>query len=285
MNNKNKGILCILLSAFFFALMSVFVKSAGDLPSIQKSFFRNIVACLFAFFLILKNKEEIRYKKEDLPLLALRSTLGTIGIFCNFYAVDHLVLSDASMLNKLSPFFVVLFSYLFLKEKATIYEFGCVCMAFIGSLFIIKPSLDFTSMLPSIIGLLGAIGAGSAYTCVRALSFRGVKGAKIVFFFSAFSSLVCLPYIVLNYHPMTMQQLLILLGAGLSAAGGQFSITAAYSYAPAKDISAFDYSQVIFSALFSYFLFHQLPDYKSFIGYFVIVTTGIVLFLHQRKEG
>ena len=51
MKNKTKGILFILLSALSFAVMNVFVKLAGDLPSVQKSFFRNLVAVVFACLL------------------------------------------------------------------------------------------------------------------------------------------------------------------------------------------------------------------------------------------
>ena len=56
MNTKYKGILCIINSALFFSLMNTFVRLSGDLPSIQKSFFRNFVAMLFAVVLLLKDK-------------------------------------------------------------------------------------------------------------------------------------------------------------------------------------------------------------------------------------
>ena len=69
MNNIRKGMMCIILAAFFFAAMNVFVKLAGDLPSIQKSFFRNLVAALFAFFILLKSKQGFTYKQKDLPML------------------------------------------------------------------------------------------------------------------------------------------------------------------------------------------------------------------------
>ena len=49
--------------------------------------------------------------------MLLRSVFGTLGILCNFYAVDHLVLSDASMLNKMSPFFVIFILIPDLKRK------------------------------------------------------------------------------------------------------------------------------------------------------------------------
>ena len=48
MSQKNKGIILIIMSAFFFALMNMMVRLAGDLPSIEKSFFRNFVAVFFA---------------------------------------------------------------------------------------------------------------------------------------------------------------------------------------------------------------------------------------------
>ena len=49
-----RGIACLVLSAFCFALMSMFVHLAGDLPSMQKSFFRNLVAALAAVVLLLR---------------------------------------------------------------------------------------------------------------------------------------------------------------------------------------------------------------------------------------
>lgn len=282
--NKNKGIQYIVLSAFCFALMNTFVKLSGDIPSIQKSFFRNLVALIFAFILLKKSNENIRFKKENLGYLVLRSTLGTIGILCNFYAIDHLNLSDASMLGKLSPFFTIIFSLIFLKEKIHFYQVVAIIIAFLGSLFIIKPSFSNPVLIPSIIGIIGAIGAGGAYTTVRFLGSRGEKGAMIVFFFSTFSCLVVLPWIVLNYHPMSMDQLLYLLCAGLAAAGGQFAITAAYTYAAAKDISVYDYSQVIFAAILGFILFNQIPDYLSFIGYVIIFSVSLFMYIKAHRE-
>ena len=97
-----KGIFFIILSSFCFAVMNLFVSMAGDVPAMQKSFFRNIVSALFAFLMIVKNGERpgIRDRK-NLPDYILRSLFGTLGIICNFYAVSHLNLADASMLTTL----------------------------------------------------------------------------------------------------------------------------------------------------------------------------------------
>ncbi|CCX73212.1 putative uncharacterized protein [Dorea sp. CAG:105] len=281
---RYKGIICIIMSAFCFALMSFFVRMAGDLPPIQKSFFRNFVAAIFAGIILMKNGVSFHCKKENLGYMLGRSICGTIGILCNFYAVDHLVLADASMLNKMSPFFAVIFSYFLLKEKITVPQGLFVIGAFVGSLFVIKPTFSNMDLLPSLIGLCGGIGAGAAYTMVRKLGERGEKGPFIVFFFSTFSCVVTLPWLLFDYHPMSLAQIGILLFAGLSAAGGQFSITAAYCYAPAREISVYDYSQIIFSAGLGFFFFEQIPDLLSWIGYAVICLMAVAMFLYNNRR-
>ena len=287
MNQRTKGIICIILSAFCFALMSCCVRLAGDLPSIQKSFFRNLVAALFALILLMKDiraGKDVSINRRQLPFLLLRSIFGTIGILCNFYAVDHLVLSDASMLNKMSPFFAILCSYFVLKETITPVQGGAVLFAFIGALFIIKPTLSNMDLFPSMIGLLGGLGAGTAYTMVRKLGQTGINKTVIVLFFSSFSCLVTLPFLIFDYHPMNGLQIAALIGAGLAAAGGQFSVTNAYCFAPAREISVYDYTQVIFSALLGFFLFGQVPDLLSLVGYVLICGTGIGMFLYNRRH-
>ena len=290
MNNRYKGIIYIILSAFCFAFMNMFVRLAGDLPSVQKSFFRNYVAAGFAFVILLKDRVPFRCKRENLIYLLLRAGFGTMGILCNFYAIDHLVLADASMLNKMSPFFAVLFSFLVLKEKVTAPQALIVAGAFAGSMFVVKPTFANMDLIPSIIGLLGGICAGAAYTMVRKLGENGEKGSFIVFFFSLFSCTVTLPWLIFDYHPMTAAQLAALLMAGFSAAGGQFSITAAYTCAPAREISVYDYSQIIFAALLGFAVFGQIPDVLSWLGYGIICTMAVIMFLyntrheHKKKE-
>ena len=283
MKSRYKGILYIIISAFCFALMNMFVRMAGDLPSVQKSFFRNFVAAIFACMILLKERVPFRCKKENMKYMLLRAVFGTLGILCNFYAVDHLVLADASMLNKMSPFFAVLFSFLNLKEKVTIPQALIVAGAFLGSMFVVKPTLTNMDLVPSVIGLLGGICAGAAYTMVRKLGEAGEKGPFIVFFFSAFSCTVTLPWLIFDYHPMTLMQIGILLLAGLSAAGGQFSITAAYCHAPAREISVYDYSQIIFSAALGFVVFGQIPDALSWLGYGIICTMAVLMFLYNLR--
>lgn len=281
--DKNKAIIYIIISAFCFAFMNLFVRLSGDLPSFQKSFFRNFVAMFFAAFVLIKNKQSFRWKKGNLKYLLLRAGIGTVGIVCNFYAIDHIPLSDASILNKMSPFFVIIFSFFILKERLTFFQGAAVLTAFIGTLFVIKPTFANISLLPSAIGLFGGMCAGFAYTMVRKLGTRKENGSLIVFFFSAFSCLSMLPFLIFDFHPMSWYQILMLLGAGLSASGGQFSITAAYCRAPAREISVYDYSQIIFATMLGLIFFGELPDIYSIIGYIVICAAAVAVFMYNNE--
>ncbi len=283
MTQKQKGILLITASSFFFALMNLFVRLSGDLPAIQKSFFRNFVALIFAAILLFQERPKLTFTPKSKRHLFLRALFGTVGILCNFYAVDHLVLADASMLNKMSPFCAVIFGAFLLKEKPNRFQSISILVAFIGVLFIVKPTGNW-DLIPAFIGLMGGICAGAAYTYVRSLGQQNIAGPFIVFFFSAFSCVVTLPYLLLQFHPMTGTQILYLLLAGLGAAGGQFTITAAYCYAPAREISVYDYFQIPFSALLGFLIFGQIPDWLSWVGYIIICSTAVAMFLHTTKK-
>ena len=286
MNNNNilKGILCIIIAGFGFALMSLFVKLSGDLPSMQKGFFRNIIAVFISSIPLIKHWKVINIPRNNTGWLVLisRSVFGTIGLVLNFYAISHISLADSSIIQKLSPFIIIILSYIFFKEEMTKFQVFAIIIAFIGITLIIKPSGNNIISMGALAALLGALCAGIAYTCVRYLGTHNISGEFIIFFFSSLSSLMLLPYLILDYRTMTYYQLLMLLLAGISATIGQYGVTFAYKFAAAKNISVFDYSQVLFSGVFGYMFFGEFPDFQSLIGYIIVISVGIVLVLRSK---
>ncbi|WP_164669439.1 DMT family transporter [Virgibacillus doumboii] len=281
MSDRNKGIVLLLVSALGFSLMGAFVKLSGDIPTAQKAFFRNIAAAIITLGFVLRHKERVFGKKEHQKLLIARSALGTVGIVLNFYAIDRLVLSDAEMLNKLSPFILIIFSAVFLKETARRFQVIAVLVAFIGALFIIQPEFS-VEIFPYIIGVLGAVFAAGAYTFLRVLGNKE-KHYTVVFYFSFFATVVLLPFTIVFYEPMSLEQWAFLILAGGCATVGQFGVTLAYKFAPANEISIFFYSTVVYSALLSIVLFGQIPTILSVIGYFIIFGASFYMFRKNNK--
>jgi len=290
MNQRTKGIIAILISAAGFALMNLFIPLSGALPTMQKAFFRNIVAFAIALVILLRQRRNAaspaipQNRGRAYLLLTLRATFGTIGIFCNYYALDHLLISDASVLNKLAPFATLIFSAVFLGERIKKEHLSMLVLAFIGVLFVTKPTLNNPQLAPYLIGTIGGIAAGAAYTCVRQLNRSRVQPAFIVMFFSGFSCLASIPQLILDFHPMTWMSLLMLIGAGIAAAIGQFGVTFAYKFAPAKEISIYDYATIIFTGTLGFTFLSQHPDLLSLLGYAIIFAAALLNFIYNRRQ-
>ena len=276
MKDQIKGIICIVIAAVGFSFMTFFVRLSGELPTMQKAFFRNAFALIIAVAALLIKKEKFAIKKEYGTDILFRCLFGTTGLIANFYAIDRLVLADSNMLNKLSPFFAILISIPLLKEKPSKRDIIATIIAFAGALFIIRPTPGNMELVPALIGLYGGFGAGTAYVFVRRATGKGAATPVIVICFSLFSCMLTLPFMISGYVHMSPVQLGTLIAAGMSAAAGQFAITTAYKYAPAKKLSVFDYLQVIFAALWGILFLHEVPTAFSIIGYVIIIGVAVL---------
>ena len=222
-------------------------------------------------------------KKETAGYILIRSVFGALGMICNFLAIENLNLSDAAILNKLSPLFGVLLCAVFIKEKLTKIDFLVLGVSFVGALLVVKPSFSFTSMY-SYVGVLGGFAVGVAYLGIRLCGLHGEKGTKIVFWFSAFTTAIFLPLFIIFYEPMDLFQVVMMCLAGVSASFAQICVTAAYSKVPTKEVSVFDYTQVIFTAILGFIFLSQLPDLLSVIGYVLIISSAVYKWYKIRKS-
>lgn len=284
MKDQLKGIICIIIAAAGFSLMAFFVRLSGDIPTMQKAFFRNAFALVIAAGTLIFRKERFVIRKEYGWDIFFRCLFGTTGLIANFYAIDRLALADANMLNKLSPFFAILISIPLLKEKPTKIDIVATVTAFIGALFIIRPTPGNMELGAALVGLYGGFGAGTAYVFVRRAGKKGASTPVIVTCFSLFSCILTLPFMILDYTPMSPKQLIILILAGLSAAVAQFAITTAYKFAPAKKLSVFDYVQVIFAAVWGILFFNEVPTLLSITGYVIIIGVAVVRWESARRQ-
>lgn len=282
-DQKSKGIALLISSAFFFALMSVFVRLSGDVPFYQKMVFRNGVSAAVAAIMLLKSGGSICVPKgAGLPLF-FRSACGFFSVMCNYYAIDHLVLANSNSLSKLSPFFAIAFAAFILGEKVTKGQLGAIALALVGSAFLVIPSLN-TLGLSAVIGLTGGILSGGAQCALRALKKHDISNSTVVFIFSGCSLILVLIPSLLTWHPMTGMQWFYLLCAGTSCALAQYSLTGAYRYAAPREISVYDFTQIIFSGIMGYLVFGQIPGLYSWCAYVFIIAASGLLYWNNKNN-
>ncbi len=279
MKNKTKAFLLMTLSALFFSLMGAMVKSLEDIPVIEKVFFRNSVSLIIAFVTLKKQGSKVFGSLKNQHLLILRSLLGLSGVVFNFYAISHLYLADSSIIMRIPPFFVIIFAFLFLKEKINKYQFPSLILAILGAMLVIKPqfSLEF---LPALSGFVGAIFAAAAYTTVRYLS-KYESPATIVFYFSFVSVVVSFPLMMLNFKSFSLIEGALLLGTGLAAGIAQICLTYAYKLEKAGVVSIYNYSGILFSIMLGFIFWGEIPDLYSILGALLIVLSSMIIFFKK----
>lgn len=276
--NVTRAVLLICLAGLSFSMVGVAVRLSGDVPLYEKVFFRSVFSLVATAAIAAKYRSNPFARSPRTPMLILRGVFGTTAMTFYFYAVEHLPLGDATILNKLSPFFVVLFAVLFLKERLSRYALPALVCALAGAIMVVKPRLD-VSVGPAAAGVLSAAASGAAYTVVRSL--RGKEPPfRIVFFFALVSSVAMVPPMLARYVAPSPRELLLLLGAGLFATTGQLALTLAYHQAQATKISIYNYAHVVFAFVLGFALWGEVPDLVGLCGAALIV--GAAFYNHRR---
>lgn len=282
-NNKNTAVIFMLLSSFSFSAMQIIVKILKDIPLMEKVFFRNFISLCLSFIIIRKNKLSFWGHRENRKYLFYRSVFGYAGVVLFFYATSKLLAADAAMLNKLSPIFVTILAYFLLKEKINKANIIALILSLSGAWLVIKPALN-SNLIPAAVGLFSAAISGAAYIYINII---GEKESiyTTVFFFSIFSTICSIPFMMFNFVIPKQSDLMLLLLLGALAALGQIALTYAYKSSEASDISIYDYSNIIFSTILGYFFLSEMPDLYSIIGGFLIIAASLIVFIYNKLKG
>ncbi len=271
----------MILGALFLSIVPVFVKlipSESGIPTTQKLFMRGAVATVV--LAIVLRARRISFRPGNPLLLGARSLFGIAGMLTFFLAVEGMPLAEAVTINKLSPFFVLILSWLFLGERLKKIQILAVFLGFAGVIVILRPgSIPLT--LPAGLAVLSALFAGSAYTTLRALR-KTDRPLLVVFWFSAAVTLFFLPSVILAGVMPDLKSLVFLLCIGISGTAGQLFMTKAYRCAPGGEVAIYGYLSVIFSMSFQILIFDSVPDSAVFIGAGLILIGG---WINYRSKG
>ena len=274
----------MLLSALSFSVMQVFVKlSSVEVGTFEQTFFRNLVSLIIAARMVRKEKVRIFEEvKQGRWALWGRSFFGFLGVVLFFYATSHARQADVAMLNRASPVFVTLFAGLFLKENITKVKIASTVLCLTGAYIAMQPSFD-SNPFPLLAALSAAVVAGIAYTMLSYCK-NFVRPSVIILHFSAFSTACSAVLMLPGFVIPSPAVFLMLVMIGVFAAGGQFLLTYAYQRAPASEVSIYQYSGVVFTAVLSYLVFDESLSPNSLLGGFLILAAIFWVFEYHRRH-
>ena len=277
-HDLRRGALFMVASAALFAAMGAGVKlAARELPNAMVVFFRNGVGLAVLLPLLLR-KGLRGLHTRDVPGHIVRGLSGLASMYCFFYAIAHLRLADAVLLNQSVPLFIPLVGSLWLGERFPVRLWGVIGLGFAGILLILKPGTGlFTSV--SLVGVSSAVLAAVAQVGIRRLT-RTEPVTRIVFYFGLIGSVVSAVPAALAWRDPSPALWGVLLTMGALATAGQLALTRAYGHAPAAQVGPFIYVGPVFAGLLDWWIWNTLPD-ALFVAGAVMVVAAATLMLRR----
>jgi drug/metabolite transporter (DMT)-like permease len=267
------------------AALTGLVKWCGeqDVPVMQIVFFRNAFAfvpiCLYMArttgFGVLKTQRPIAH--------ATRSAVGLIGMTSGFSAVQFLPLTDAAAFQFTSPIFMAALAAPILAEHVDRHRWAAVIVGFIGVLIIIRPIPGHMNLAGAALGVTGAVATAFAMITVRELG-RTEAGAAIVFYFTVagtLAGLASLPFGWASPEPLTLGFLVLI---GLFGGVAQLLMTEALRIAPVGLVAPFDYTQLVWAALFGFLVWGERPHLATLIGAVLVAASGAYIVVRETRR-
>jgi drug/metabolite transporter (DMT)-like permease len=269
-----RGAAFMVTSAFLFAAMGVAVKLASQqLGNSMVVFVRSGLGLLMLLPWLLRLGAKglaTRHLFEHL----VRGLAGLGAMYCFFYAIGHMRLADAVLLNYSLPLFAPFIESAWLGEPFPRRLWRGILIGFLGLLLILKPGLEIFDPV-ALVGLAAGMLAALAQVGVRRLT-TTEPVTRIVFYFGVVSTLGSSVPAALAWTTPRVSLWPTLLLLGLTATIAQLFMTRAYSHAPAAQVGPFIYSSVVFAGLFDWALFAKLPDALTLAGAVLVAVAGIV---------
>ena len=202
---------------------------------------------------------------------------------CFFAGLRYLPLAEGPAITFLAPLFIVVFSQPVLGERPTRARWIASITGFLGILVLLRPG---SAVLHPAVLLLIATAVCNAFYQLLTRKLPG-DSAHTTLFYSALVGAVgftlALPW-GFDGAALTWREGGLLLLLGPSAGLGHWLVISAFLIAPASLLTPFTYLQMIWATLFGYVIFGQLPDGWSAVGMAIIVGSGLLLALQERRR-
>lgn len=285
-DNSLVAIALITLSFFVFSVASAGAKMILPTYSVgQMMLIRSLVALvLLSPFIIREGMSAIRSMPRP-KLQILRAALSAIEVASFFWSVSYLPLADTVTIFLAGPLFVTLWSVLFLGERVGWRRWTAVIIGFAGVMIALRPSAALISA-PALIALGGTMLYAVGVLTTRTL--RGTAESWLTATQMIAAFVFGLIYIALapgGWKTPPIGDFAVLVFLGIPTAMGYLLINRALRRAPASIVAPYQYTLIIWAALFGYFLFGDVPPLTTGIGACIIVGAGLYIAFRERALG
>jgi len=282
------GATFMILSAFSFCLMTVFVKLSGEtLPTIQIVFIRGMFSLILTRVFIFR--ENIDPLGENKLLLITRGLTGTVALFLVYESIKRYPLAEATAIQYLFPIFTALAASLLIFEPISKKVFFAVIIGFLG-VFIM---LDFpflsdnvdVDLISIFIAISGSFLTGISYVLVRKATLLNEHPLVVMYYFPLFTVPISAPLVYYYWVNPSIDTWVFLLLVGIFTQSGQFFLTHGYKELPAAQAAPLSYIQVPIATVIGLLLFDEKISTTFILGSLMILLSIFIVITKRQSKG
>src|ERR1043165_262076 len=274
------GIGFMLMAGFLFALNSAAGKWLGArYPVGEVMLIRSSFTLLFLTPFIWRAGRAAFANVPRPRLQVLRVVLSAVEVAMFFWAVSSLPLADTTTFYLAGPIYVTALSVLLLRERVGWRRWSAVPIGFAGVVIALRPSSSsFT--LPALIALSGSIIYALVMITTRALRETNDITLMTTYFIGAVAfGAATVPFGWVTPAP---RDILFLCGVACANIAAPFCVIRSLKLASASVVVPYQYTLIIWSVVFGWQMFGELPDAYTIAGAAIIVAAGLYIFWRER---
>lgn len=224
------------------------------------------------------------WRLERPGLQAARVVLGSAEVAVFYWVVGHMPLADTMTYWMATPILVTGLSALMLGERVGAQRWGLILLGFAGVALALGGDFD-----GPVIYALSALGGALLYAlylmCSRAL--RQTPDAVLAWLQMAGALVTGLALLGFGggWRAAGAVDLAMLCGLGLVAMAAHLTMTRSLKLAPASVVVPYQYSFLLWAALFGWLVWGDVPGWEVGLGAGLIVASGVLLLRASPPRG
>ena len=263
----------MVITTLLFAIVTGIVRYIGsDIPAPVAAFIRYIISTIFFFPLIVK-MFILERNRSNKRFYWARGLAHGFGVILWFFAMARIPVSEVTAIGYITPIFVSIAAFIFLKEHFSISIIGALVICMIGMIIIIRPTTSGIA-IGQLSMVIATLFFAASYILAKKLS-STESTLEILVALNFIVTVTLAPFAIAFWVTPSIQEVLFLSIVALFATAGHFTMTMALKLAPITITQPISYIQIVWASCIGFIFFGETISFWFSVGATLIILSSL----------